>query len=96
MRLLVRNRFGRILERGSAGRWLVWTGMLHSFSRKKGEAVMDCLKRIFNVFMNFERVPEEYREACIVPLFKGKKEKKKLANYSGLSLLSILGEVYGG
>ena len=33
--------------------------------------------------------------ACIVPLFKGKGDKYECSNYRGISLLSVVGKVYG-
>ena len=48
--------------------------------------------------MNFESgvVPEDWRSAVIVPLYKGKGEKNECKNYRGISLLSAVGEIYTG
>ena len=34
-------------------------------------------------------------EACIVPLYKGKGDKYKCGSYRGISLLSVVGKLYG-
>ena len=40
-------------------------------------------------------VPADWKKAVIVPLYKGKGEKAECKNYRGISLLSIVGKVYG-
>ena len=41
-------------------------------------------------------VSEDWRSAVIVPLYKGKGERMKCSNYRGISLLSVVGKIYGG
>ena len=41
-------------------------------------------------------VPEDWRSAVIVPLYKGKGEKTECKNYSGIGLLSVIRRVTGG
>ena len=41
-------------------------------------------------------VPEDWRSAVIVPLYKGKGERTECSNYRGISLLSVVGNIYGG
>ena len=41
-------------------------------------------------------VPENWRSAVIVPLFKGKGERTKCSSYRGISLLSVVGTLYLG
>ena len=40
-------------------------------------------------------VPMDWRGACIVPLYKGKGDKCECSNSTGLSLLSVVGKLYG-
>ena len=58
--------------------------------------VVDWIWRIYN--MGFERgvVPEDWRSAVIVPLYKGKGERNECKNYRGISLLSVVGKIYAG
>ena len=46
--------------------------------------------------MDFESgfVPEDWRSAVIVPLYKDKGERTKCKNYRGISLLNVAGKVY--
>ena len=39
-------------------------------------------------------MPEDWRSAVIVPLYKGKGEKSECKNYRGISLLSVVGKIY--
>ncbi len=40
-------------------------------------------------------MPEDWRKAIIVPLYKGKGEREECNNYRGISLLSVPGKIYG-
>ena len=39
-------------------------------------------------------VPEDWRSVAIVPLYQGKGEKSECRNYRGISLLSVVGNIY--
>ena len=39
-------------------------------------------------------VPEDWRSAVIVPLYKGKGERTECKNYRGISLLIVFGKIY--
>ena len=41
-------------------------------------------------------VPEDWRSAVIVPLYKGKGERTECSNYRGISLFSVVGEICAG
>ncbi len=40
-------------------------------------------------------MPEDWRKAIIVPLYKGKGSREECNNYRGISLLSVPGKIYG-
>ncbi len=40
-------------------------------------------------------VPDDWKKAVIVPLYKGKGRRSECSSYRGISLLSVPGEVYG-
>ena len=63
--------------------------------KRGGTVVVDWLVRLFNVCLREGRVPEDWRSACIVPLYKGKGDKCECSSYRGISLLSVVGKVYG-
>ena len=60
-----------------------------------GVSVMEWLVRLFNVCFLMGVVPSDWVSACIVPLYKGKGDKHECSNYRGISLLSVVGKVYG-
>ena len=41
-------------------------------------------------------VPEDWRSAAIVPLYKSKGERTKYINYRSISLLRVVGKIYAG
>ena len=63
--------------------------------KKGGVIVIDWLVRLFNVCFSSSVVPSDWCEACIVPLYKGKGDKYECGNYRGISLLSVIGKLYG-
>ncbi len=40
-------------------------------------------------------MPEDWRKAIIVPLYRGKGKREECNNYRGISLLSVPGKIYG-
>ena len=60
-----------------------------------GATVIEWIVRLFNLCFVLGVVPEEWCEACIVPLYKGKGDKYECGNYRGISLLSVVGKLYG-
>ena len=48
--------------------------------------------------MDFEItvVLEEWRNAVITPLYQGKGERTESSNYSGITLLCMVGKIYAG
>ena len=61
-----------------------------------GDRVVDWILRLCN--MGFENgiVPEDWRSAVVVPLYKSKGERNECNNYRGISLLSMVGKIYAG
>ena len=59
------------------------------------ECMMEWLVRLFNVCWREKSVPQDWMDACIVPIYKGKGDKKECNNYRGISLLSVVGKLYG-
>ena len=51
--------------------------------------------RLFNVCFREGTVPLEWKSACVVPLYKGKGDKFECGSFRGISLLSVVGKVYG-
>ena len=60
-----------------------------------GECLLEWLRRVCNVCVLEEKVPNDWMRAIIVPIYKGKGDRSECKNYRGISLLSIPGKVYG-
>ncbi len=41
------------------------------------------------------KVPDDWKKAIIVPLYKGKGSRSECSSYRGISFLSVPGKVYG-
>ena len=57
--------------------------------------VLEWLVRLFNVCFMLSIVPVDWVIACMVPLYKGKGDTYECSNFRGISLLSVVGKVYG-
>ena len=64
------------------------------FSKGRG-AIMESLVRLLDVYFGEGSVPIDWRSACVVPLYKGKGDKFKCGSFRGISLLTVVGKVYG-
>ena len=51
--------------------------------------------RLLNVGYNMSVIPMDWRGACIVSLYKGKGDKYECSKSRGISLLSVVGKLYG-
>jgi hypothetical protein len=70
-------------------------GITNEMVKSGGLAIFEWLVRLlFNACMNIDNAPDEWRNAIVVPLFKGNRDKKECKNYRGISLLSTPGKVY--
>ena len=58
-----------------------------------GDKGVDIIHKLCNQIWNSEVIPEDCGKAVIVPIFKTK-DKMDLANYRGISLLSLAGKVF--
>ncbi len=54
-----------------------------------GKAILPYLIRIFHLFLNNSKVPEDWKLAFVVPIFKSG-DKTKLCNYRPVSLTSVV------
>ena len=57
--------------------------------------MLKWLVRLLNLSFDTVVVPMDWRGACIVPLSKGMGDKSECSNSRGISLLSVVGKLYG-
>ena len=60
-----------------------------------GECLLEWLKRVCNACVLEKKIPNDWMQAIIVPIYKGKDDRSKCKSYRGITLLSITGKVYG-
>ena len=66
------------------------------YLKNVGMAVLEWLVRLLNVSFDMGLYPYTgARSACILPLYKWKGDKCECSNLRGISLLSVLGKLYG-
>ena len=58
-------------------------------------AVLESQVRLLNLSFYIGVVPMDWRGACIVPLYKGKGDKCECSNSIGISLLSVVVQLFG-
>ena len=63
--------------------------------KKGGMAVLEWLVRLLNLSFDMGIVPMDWLGACILPLHKGKGDKCECSNSRGISLLSVVGKLFG-
>ena len=83
------------IKRLKAGKAAGMDGIAGECIRNGGEVIVEWLVRMFNGCFETGCVPEDWKSACIVPLYKGKGDTRECGSYRGISLLSVVGKVYG-
>ena len=62
---------------------------------KTGENVVcKWMCRIFNICWERGEVSTDWRDAVMLPIYKGKGDKKECGMYRGISVLNVVGKVY--
>ena len=59
------------------------------------QCFVGVLFRLLNLSFDMGVVPMDWRGACIVPLYKQKGDKCECSNSRGISLLSVVGKLFG-
>lgn len=58
-----------------------------------GQALLEELLNLFNDCLNSERLPQDFKDASIVTIYKRKGDREDCGNHRGISLLAIAGKV---
>ena len=94
-REITKEEVDRALKETKVGKAAGTDGVRAEMLKKGGITVVEWIVRLLNICFMFSLVPFDWVCACIVPLFKGKGDKYECSNYRGISLLSVVGKVYG-
>ena len=92
---ITREEVERALNETKAGKAPGVDGVRAEMLKEGGVTVLEWLVRLFNVCFVLSMVPVDWVCACIVPLYKGKGDVYECSNSRGISLLSVVGKVYG-
>lgn len=85
----------RALDETRVGKASGMDGVKAEMLKEGGVTVLEWLVRLFNMCFVLSMVPVDWVCACIVPLYKGKGDVHECCNSRGISLLSVVGKVYG-
>ena len=59
-----------------------------------GDTLITHLCVLFNKIVSHHYVPKEYRLGMVIPIYKGKNDKRDPRNYRGITLTSCLGKLF--
>ena len=85
----------RALNETKGGKAPGMDGVRVEVLKERGVTVLEWLVRLFNICFMLSIVPVDGVIACMVPLYKGKGDMYECSNFRGISLLSVVGKVYG-
>ena len=86
----VRRNVGRLKKRKAPG----ICGIVPEMLKAGDEVMVEWMAKLFNLVWREGVVPGDWKKAVITPIFK-KGSRLDCANYKGISLLSIVGKVFG-
>ena len=85
----------RALNETKGGKAPGMDGVRVEMLKEGGVTVLEWLVRLFNICFMLSIVPVDWVIACMVPLYKGKGDMYECSNFRGISLLRVVGKVYG-
>ena len=85
----------RALNETKGGKAPGLDGVRVEMLKEGGVTVLEWLVRVFNICCVLSIVPVDWVIACMVPLYKGKGDVYECSNFRGISLLIVVGKVYG-
>ena len=86
----VEVRVGKLKNGKAAGKDEITGEMING----GGDRVVDWIWRLCNVTFESGGVPEDWRSAVTVPMYKGKGERAEYKNHRGISSLSVVRKIY--
>ena len=94
-REITREEVKRALNKTKGGKAPGMDGVRVEMLKERGVTVLEWLVRVFNICFMLSIVPVDWVIACMVPLYKGEGDMHECSNFKGISLLSVVGNVYG-
>ena len=92
---ITKEEVERALKETKTGKAPGVDGISAEMLKEGGVTVVEWLVRVFNICFYLSMCPVDWVLAIIVPLYKGKGDMHECSNFRGISLLSVVGKVYG-
>ncbi len=90
-----RSEIWKAIAKLKCGKVTGMDGITAEMMKYEGDAVVEWMLLMCERKWKKGEVPDDWKKAIIVPLYKGKGSRSECSNYRGISLLSIPGKVYG-
>ncbi len=85
----------KAIARLKCGKAAGMDGITAEMVKYGGEAVVEWMLLVCEQAWKKGEVPDDWKKAIIVPLYKGKGSRSECSSYRGIRLLSVPGKVYG-
>ncbi len=90
-----RSEVEKVVARFKCGKATGMDGITAEMLKYGGDAVAEWMLLICERAWKEGEVPDDWKKAIIVPLYKGKGRRSECSSYRGISLMSVPGKVYG-
>ena len=94
-REIIREEVCRALKKLKTGKAPGIDGIRGEMLKCGGEVVVDWIFCLCKLAWESSVVPEDWKKGIIIPIYKGKGDRWECNSHRGISLLSIVGKVYG-
>ncbi len=94
-REIYRLEIEKAIARLKCGKAAGMDGITAEMLKCGGDAVVEWMLLIYEQAWKRGEVPDDWKKAIIVPLYKGKGSRNECGSYRGISLLCVPGKVYG-
>jgi hypothetical protein len=76
------------LKRMKGGKAMCPDGIPIEVWRTLEDVAIVCLTKLFNIIFRSNKMPDEWRQSILVPIFKNKGDAQSCTNYRGIKLMS--------
>ena len=91
----VREEIMIVLKKIIGGKTAGMNDIVVEFLKSRSFTITDWLLRIFNRSLESGVIPKDWEVACIVPIYKGKCDRREYVNSKRISILDIPAKIFG-
>jgi hypothetical protein len=88
MRRIQESEVKNVLKRMKGGKAMGPDGIPIEVWMTLGDVVIVWLTKLFNIIFQSNKMPDEWRQSILVPIFKNKGDVQSCTNYRGIKLMS--------